>query len=92
MSLLFGWVRCAGAPAWASPTSASLWWRSSPVLCGGQMTPRWWLAAGIDQEARERGANAVGVKRLGAPDQLADALEVVEQRELPGGSSHSPQS
>src|SRR5437763_1609538 len=41
------------------------------------------LAPGVEQEARERGAVAVGMKRLAPTDQLADALEVVEERELP---------
>src|SRR6476646_6802457 len=43
---------------------------------------RRWLTARVDEEAGERGAVAVGVKRLCSADQLADAFEVVERREL----------
>ena len=44
----------------------------------------WRLAACVDQEAGKRGAVAIGVKRLAAADQLADAFEVIQQPELAG--------
>jgi hypothetical protein len=50
------------------------------------------LTARVDQEAGERKAAALGVKRLASSGQLAHSFQVIRSASLRGWSSHSPES